>query len=161
MRAAFAVVVSAGLAALPVRAPAQTGYSVEIGTVTAFEDALIQLGFRATPALAGRGGVDVAAAVFPDALADGVFFSMLDLDLTFGTRLAEDAILYPRFGASALVRAGGDGGGGVFGYNLGAGVLARTSPALGVRIDYTHRRFTSGGETVPFSSISFGIVWIH
>ncbi|HEV8265348.1 MAG TPA: hypothetical protein VGQ06_10375 [Gemmatimonadales bacterium] len=161
MRSALALSSLIGLAVLPVAAHAQTGYSLELGAVTAYEASLFQVGFRAAPSRGGRAAPDVALATFPDALVEGVFIGMLDLDLTYGAPLGEDAVLLPRFGVSVIAGAGGGGAGGAFGYNLGLGALARMSPTLGLRMDYTHRRFGDEGESLPLSSISIGIVWMH
>ena len=50
MRPAATLVLVAGLALVPGRAPAQTAYSIDFGATTAFDDAAIQIGFRAAPA---------------------------------------------------------------------------------------------------------------
>lgn len=162
MRPAATLLLVAGLAALPGRAPAQTAYSIDFGAVTAFDDATILIGFRgaAAPAVA-RPGADIFVATFPDAVIHGFWLFLLDADVTYGARLGEQVTLYPRVGASVLAGAGGGGAAGVFGYNFGVGVLGRVSPTLGVRVDYAHRRFGDSSETVPFSSISVGIAWIR
>lgn len=150
---------------VPVRAPAQTAYSIDFGALMAFDDAAIQIGFRATPSVANKAGADILLATFPDALAHGFMLFLLDVDATYGAPLGEQVTLFPRFGGTILAGGGNGGSGGAYGYNLGVGVLGRVSPTLGVRIDYTHHRLvgSSGGGsgTLPFSSITFGIVWMH
>jgi hypothetical protein len=102
MRPAAMLLLASAAAVVPVRAPAQTAYSIDFGAITAFNDAAIQVGFRAAPSIANKAGPDI-----------------------------------------------------------GVGVLGRASPTLGVRIDYTHHRLVGGDGTLPFSSITFGIVWMH
>lgn len=160
MRPIATLLLVAGLAALPGRARAQTAYSIDFGALTAFSDATILIGFRGAPAVA-QAGADIFVATFPDALIHGLWLFLLDADVTYGARLGEQVTLFPRFGASVLAGAGGGAAAGVFGYNFGVGLLARVSPTLGVRIDYTHRRFGDTSGTLPFSSISVGIAWIR
>lgn len=165
MRAASAFFLLAVTVALPSGAVAQTALAVEAGAVTAFADAVIQIGFRVAPTRGGYGAADVAAATFPDALASGVAFIMFDADVAFGFPAAADAqtVFFPRGGFSVIGGGGGSGGGGgaEVGFNLGIGVLAKISPTLGLRIDYTHRRFLESGETYPLSSITVGIVFLR
>ena len=163
MRTAFAVsAVALALVVAPgggVRA--QTSFALEGGVVTAFDEGLFQLGFRASPLVPGRAGADVAFATFPDALINGFFIGMIDLDVTYGVPLGANAGLYPRFGVSGLAGAGEGGGGGVGGVNFGGGIMARPTNGLGIRFDYTYRRFYSDGESQPLSSISVGLVLSH
>lgn len=162
MRRATALLLFLSLIAMPDRADTQTAYAFEAGAVTAFDEAAIQLGVRVGPARGGIGSVDFAAATFPDAIAAGFFLFMLDLDATFGGALSgEQIVLFPRAGVSVIGGAGNGGGGGAVGYNLGLGVLGRVSPRLGLRLDYTHRRFLGGGASLPLSSITVGIVVLH
>lgn len=136
---------------------AQTAYSVELGAVTAFDDAAVQIGARVAPGRGAMSGADVALATFPDALAQGLFLGMLDVDFAYGASVAgEKVLLFPRLGASAIFVVEG-GGGAAAGYNLGVGVLFVTSPGLGVRLDYTYRRFAG---YLAFSSVSVGMAWI-
>jgi len=141
----------------------QTAYSMEFGAITAFDDAAIQIGFRATPAVANKSGADILLATFPDAVIHGVMLFLLDVDATYGAPLGEQVTLFPRFGGTVLAGGGNGGSGGAYGYNFGVGVLGRASPTLGMRIDYTHHRLVggSGSGTLPFSSITIGIVWMH
>ena len=82
------------------------------------------------------GGVSPASAQL------GFFLGMPDFDLAYAAPVGESTLLVPRLGGSAIVAAGQDVGGAVFGYNLGVGVIARTSRATALRIDYTYRRFS-------------------
>jgi len=141
-------------------------YGVDFGTVTAFEDAVIQVGFRAAPSRGGVGGLDLSIATFPDAVAAGVVVLILDLDFTFGTPRGEQlgsVIFFPRAGFSVLAAGGvgGGGGGAVAGFNVGAGVLAKVSPRLGLRLDYIHRRLMDDGELYPLSSVSIGFAFLR
>jgi hypothetical protein len=158
-----ALFLSIAALALPARAPAQTAYSIDVGAITAFDDAAIQIGFRAAPSVANKGGADILLATFPDALIHGFMLFVLDVDATYGAPLGEQVTLFPRFGGTILAGGGNGGSGAGYGYNVGVGVLGRASPTLGVRIDYTHHRLVggSGDGTLPFSSITFGIVWMH
>jgi hypothetical protein len=144
--------------AAPNRARAQTAYSIDFGALTAFSDATILIGFRGAPA-APRAGADIFVATFPDALVHGFFLLLLDADVTYGARLAEQVTLFPRAGASVLAGAGDGAAGGAFGYNFGVGLLAQVSPKLGMRIDYAHHRFAESDGA--FSTISVGIAWIR
>jgi len=148
----------AALTLAPNRARAQTAYSIDFGALTAFSDATILIGFRGAPATA-QAGADIFVATFPDALVQGFFLFLLDADVTYGARLGEGVTLFPRAGASVLAGAGDGSAGGVFGYNVGLGLLAQMSPKLGMRIDYAHHRF--GESDGAFSTISVGIAWIR
>jgi len=141
----------------------QTAYSIDFGAITAFDDAAVQIGFRAAPSVANKAGPDILLATFPDALIHGFLLFVLDVDATYGTPLGEQVTLFPRLGGTLLAGGGNGGSGAGYGYNVGVGVLGRASPTLGVRIDYTHHRLVggSGDGTLPFSSITFGIVWMH
>jgi len=158
-RSALLLVVAA--AVIPARASAQTAYSIDFGAITAFEDAAVLIGFRAAPALANKAGADISLAIFPEALIHGLLLFVLDADVTYGAPLSEQVTLFPRFGGSIIAGGGGGGGGAAGGYNIGVGLLARASPTLGARIDYTHHRMVGGGGTLPFSSITIGFVWMH
>lgn len=162
MRLAVVLLLVAAAQVVPTRAPAQTAYSIEFGALTAFEDATVQLGFRAAPSVADKPGADILLATFPDALAHALLLFILDADVAYGARLSDQLTLFPRFGGSMIAGGGGDAGAGAaWGYNLGAGLLMRASPTLGARIDYTHHVFVGGGGTLPASSISIGFVWMH
>ena len=160
MRPAALLLVVAAVAT-PALAPAQTAYSIDFGAITAFDDAAVLIGFRAAPALANKAGADISLAIFPEALIHGLLLFVLDADVTYGAPLSEQVTLFPRFGGSIIAGGGGGGGGAAGGYNVGVGVLARASPTLGARIDYTHHRMVGGGGTLPFSSITVGFVWMH
>jgi hypothetical protein len=140
-------------------APAQTAFSLEVGALSAYEDATVQVGFRLTPARAGKTGIGVAFATFPDALAEGALIGLLDVDVAHGVSVREEKVLVlPRFGASVIGGIGDGAAAAAVGFNIGAGVLALTSPRLGVRLDYTYRRVP---WDVAFSSVSLGIAWVR
>jgi hypothetical protein len=161
MRVAFAVGLPLLIAATPCRAPAQSALALEFGSVNAFSAATTQVGFRASPGRAERTGVDFAAATFPAAIREGLFLGMFDVDITYGVPVDEQLLLFPRAGPSFLFAVGDGGSGGGFGYNIGGGALLHISPTLGVRIDFTHRRFLGSSESLPVESISVGIVLIR
>ncbi len=161
MRPVILVLVAAAL--VPDRARAQTAYSIDFGAITAFEDAAVQIGFRAAPAVANKAGADILFATFPEALVHGFMLFTLDVDATYGAPLGQQFTLYPRFGGSIIAGGGSGGAGGAYGLNVGIGLLGRATPTLGARIDYTHHRFMGGGggDPLPISSISIGFVWMH
>ena len=163
MRPAIQLLLITAIALFPDRAQAQTAYSIDVGAITAFEDAAVQIGFRAAPSVANKAGPDILFATFPDALIHGFMLFTLDVDATYGAPLGQQFTLYPRFGGSILAGGGGSSGGGgaAFGYNVGVGLLGRATPTLGARIDYTHHTYVGGGGTLPVSSISIGFVWMH
>jgi hypothetical protein len=158
MRPILSTVLAGVLLASTRPASAQTAFSLEFGALSAYEDATVQVGFRLTPARAGKTGIDVAFATFPDALAEGTLFGLLDVDVAHGVSVEEKVLVLPRFGASVIGGIGDSGGGAAVGFNIGVGVLALTSPRLGVRLDYTYRRFP---WDVAFSSVSLGIAWVR
>jgi hypothetical protein len=148
------LMVPAARAQAPPRAHPPVAIAFELGQVIAFEDAEMQVGIRISPPKSGVGGVDAAFATFPAAIADGRVVVMFDVDATFGWPLGGDDVgVFPRGGISALA-----GGGAAVGYNAGIGILARVSPGFGLRLDYTHRRFLTGADTLPFSSVTAGLV---
>ncbi len=119
MRPAIKLLLITAIALVPDRAQAQTAYSIDVGAITAFEDATLQIGFRAAPSVANKGGADILFATFPDALIHGFMLFTLDVDATYGTPLGQQFTLYPRVGGSILAGGGGSSGGGgaAFGYN--------------------------------------------
>ena len=136
-------------------------YGIDFGAITAFEDAVIQVGFRAMPSRGGMGGADISVATLPDAIAAGFVVLILDADVTYGTPRGEQpggVIFFPRAGLSVIA---GSGGGALIGFNVGAGILAKVSPKLGLRLDYIHRRLSEDGELYPLSSVSIGFVFLH
>lgn len=146
--------------------PSHMVYGVDFGAITAFDEAVIQVGFRAMPSRGGIGGADISIATLPDAIAAGLVILMLDADFTYGTPGGDQpgsVVFFPRAGLSVLAASGfSEGGGGaIAGFNVGAGVLARVSPKLGLRLDYIHRRLSDDGELYPLSSVSIGFVFLH
>lgn len=146
--------------------PSYVAYGVDFGAVTAFDEAVIQVGFRAMPSRGGIGGADISIATLPDAIAAGLVVLLLDADFTYGAPRGDHpggVVFFPRAGLSVLALSGfsGGGGGAIVGFNVGAGVLARVSPKLGLRLDYIHRRLSEDGELYPLSSVSIGFVFLH
>ena len=144
------------------RAQSKVAVGVEGGALSAFEESVFQLGLRVTPSRGGYGSVDFTFATFPDFLVHGTFVFLMDLGATYGApRDSSPVYVFPHGGVSMLSAIGlsNGGGGAVVGINFGAGLLVPASPRLGVTVDYTYRRF-SGGEA-PFSSITFGLMFMH
>ncbi|HWC75015.1 MAG TPA: hypothetical protein VG454_13850 [Gemmatimonadales bacterium] len=126
------------------------------------DESILQLGLRAAPSLGGYGSVDFTFATFPDALAHGVLAFLMDLGLTYGApRESSPVYVFPHAGFSML--SGSDlssgGGGTIGGLNAGLAVLVHTSPRLGIRADYTYRRFK--GADIGTPSITFGLLFMH
>ena len=153
----------AGLCVGSAGAQTKMAFGVEAGALSAGDDALLQLGLRAAPTRGGFGSVDFTFATFPDPLFHGVFAFLMDLGITYGApRDSSPVFFFPHAGVSVLAASsftGSGGGGGVVGYNAGAGLLLRTSPQLGIRIDYTYRRFREAD--VGVSSITAGLMFMR
>lgn len=147
--------------ASPISARAQSALSIEVGFLTAFEEAVFQVGIRSTSVKAGGVGVDFALATFPEAVIEGVFFLMPNLDLTTAVPVGPRAWLMPRFGVSALVGAGEGGAGAVAGFNLGIGLIGRMGEKMGARMDVTYQRYLGGGSSVGFTALTFGVAWMQ
>jgi hypothetical protein len=155
------VLVVAGPAGPP-GASAQRASVIEFGALNAFDESLAQIGYRYASLTPQRGGAVVAVATLPDALTRGAFFFIVDLGVGFPMSLGQDVRIAPHIGVSMLGGgAAGGGGGGALGVNGGVGALARLSPQVGVHMDYTQRRLLGDGESYPFSSVTFGIAWLH
>lgn len=155
--------VLAALLALPFApaAAAQRAFSVEGGVVTAFEDAAVIMGIRASHARVGAAGVDFSLATFPDGLVEGFVLLLPNLDLATAAPVGERAWLLPRFGVSALVGVGEGGGGAIPGFNVGIGLLGHVAERAGVRLDVTYIRLISDGDSAGFTAITFGFAWMR
>jgi len=165
MRVTLSIVIVATVgAALPVNARAQAPPSAlvfEAGAWHAYDESLLQLGVRATPTHGGFTTVDLAFATFPDLLFDGVMQFQMDVDVTHGApRDTSSVCVFPRAGFSLLtagsISSSGSGGSAI-GYNAGIGLFFRTSSHVGIRLDYTYRRFLAVDGS--FSSITAGLVF--
>lgn len=157
------VLVAASLALFassPTSATTQSALAVEVGFLTAFEDAVFQFGIRSTALKPGGVGVDFSLATLPEAIAEGVFFVMPNLDLAWAMPVGSRSWIMPRFGVSALVGAG-EGAGAIPGFNFGIGLLGRMGEKMGARMDVTHQRYLSEGESVGFTALTFGIAWMQ
>lgn len=154
-----------GLVAAPccvVRAHAQAplAVSVEGGALHAYDRSLFQAGMRAAPRRGGFGSFDFALATYPELFGDGVFLVAMDLAGTYGVPQRDSPVVFfPRAGLSLMTngRFSGTGGGAAAGYHAGAGVFVRGSARLGLRVDYTYRRFPR--LDTAFSSITTGLVF--
>ncbi|HJS42031.1 MAG TPA: hypothetical protein VJ755_01045 [Gemmatimonadales bacterium] len=148
------------------KASTKSAVGVEIGTmgVSGTDESLFQLGLRVRPQQGGYGSVDFSFATFPDALSSDAFLFLMDLGITYGApKDSSPVYVFPHGGASLLACAGlsnGSCGGAVAGYNVGAGLLVRASPKLGIGFDYTYRRTLSLGG-VGAHSMTFGLMFLH
>jgi hypothetical protein len=102
---------------------------------------------RVTGLNPGRFGVDFAASTYLPALAEGVMLLGLDLGGAYNLSGANGTGLL-RFGASTIIGASANGGGAVVGGYVGAGLVARVAPRLGVRTDITKRLYIAPGVGV-------------
>ena len=166
----FGLVLVTSLAcAAPCSAVAQQAMSFDLGVLgpaNSFQTnpALVQVGLRVATVRPETVGVDFALATLPVAATYGVLLLGADLDASWTVALSEGVRLMPRVGASSAfgVALGEDGGaGGALGYNVGIGLLQRTSPTTAVRLDYTYRRFGIDRESLALSSLTIGFVWMH
>lgn len=143
------------------RAQSTTAVGVEAGALSAFEDAILQLGIRAAPPRGGYTSVDFTFATFPDALASGTLLFLMDLGATHGAPSDSSPVFFFPHGGISLLTAGSisgeSGGGAAAGYHIGAGLLLRASSHLGIRVDYAYRRFW-GLETAA-SSLTAGLMY--
>ena len=161
MRAWVAALVALFLT-LPTEARAQRSQSVEMGIITVFEDeALFLLGYRVTYAPRGA-GVDFSIATWPEGIVNGGLLLLPHLDLTAPIAVGSRAWLLPRAGLSAIIAVGGDGGGGIAGYNIGIGLMGRISERHGLRFDVTYMRPVGDDavEDVGLTTLSIGFAWI-
>ena len=137
------------------RAQSKMAAGVEAGALRSSGESAFQLGLRVTPSRGGYGSVDFAFATLPDELSHGTLLFLMDLGITYGAPSDSSPVyVFPHAGLSLFA-----GGGAVFGYNAGAGLLLRASPSVGFSFDYTYRRFTS--DLVPLSSITVGLMFLH
>lgn len=139
---------------------AQSAISAEVGFITAFEEAVFQVGVRWTTVKQGGVGVDFALGTLPEGIAAGVFVVLPNLDMTAAVPVGPRAWLLPRIGVSALVGTGEDLGA-LPGFNLGVGLLGRIGEKMGARMDVTHQRYLSGGESLGLTTLTFGIAWMQ
>lgn len=141
-------------------ARAQSAFAIEGGFISAFEDAAFLFGVRLTQVKPGAIGVDFALATLPQAIAEGVFILLPNLDLTTPVPVGPRAWLEPRIGVSALVGAG-EAAGAVPGFNVGIGLLGRMGEKVGARLDVSYQRYLSGGESLGFTAVTFGVAWLQ
>ncbi len=143
------------------RAQSTTAFGVEAGVWNAFDESVLQVGFRVAPTHGGFGTIDFAFATFPEAVSHGIILFQMDFDITHGVPKEDSPVaFFPRGGISFLTAGAlsGGGGGAVIGYNVGAGLFLRGSSKVGFRVDYTYRRFR--GLEQPLASITAGVVFL-
>lgn len=133
---------------------------LEVGSTSAFDESILQLGLRAAPWRGGFSTVDFTFATYPDALADGVLLFLMDLGITHGVPSDSSPIFFlPHAGVSMVTagRTSGAGSGAAVGYHLGAGLLLHLSSHFGIRADYTYRHFLN--LETPWSSITTTLMY--
>lgn len=163
MKGAWLAALVALSSTVPTKAPAQRAQSVEMGFLTAFEeDVLFLIGYRVTYAPRGA-GVDFSIAIWPEGLFDVGLLLLPHLDLTAPVAIGSRSWLLPRVGLSGIIGASSEGGGGLFGLNVGIGLMGRLNERHGLRLDVTHMRlFEQLGEAdaVGLTTFSVGFAWI-
>jgi hypothetical protein len=97
---------------------------------------------------------EIAAGVFPDALAAGALWLLPDIGAAYDARGPGFDLLF-KAGLSSLVALGG---GFAFqpGYHFGSGLLIRTGKASGVRVDVVRHAYLIDQETEGFWSVGIG-----
>jgi hypothetical protein len=116
---------------------------------------LLLLGFRVGSLKPLVPGIDCSIVTLPVALAHGVAVFGAGLDVAFPIRLG-GATLAPRVGGSALVYGSVEERGAevTTGYNAGVGLVARTGPTTGVRLDIT-RHWLEGNLRLTIITLGF------
>lgn len=157
MRSILAGLALAVAAAGTARAQGVAG--VEIGTATAAGLSALQIGFRADNTRRGGVGVGIDLTTFPDAISNGEFSGLGDVDLTYHVPVGP-AVAIPVSAGFSMAGATGVFGAG---FNAGIGVIGRMGETVAVRLDYTwrHLSFTGfgGSASGSLSSITFGLVF--
>jgi len=141
----------------------QSAVALEAGVITAFqESATFQIGGRVTIAQPRSPGVDFAIATFPEAVAQGLFLFTPDLSVTVALPIGGKSWVLPRIGFSVLAGVFDGDAEAIAGFNVGIGVLGATSERMGVRMDLTHRRYVSNGQTSGgLLVVTVGIAWLR
>src|SRR5215831_1510458 len=148
------------LAAAPVAAQKKgdTRMFLELGELSAPEDFnFTSIGVRFNSVAPVQPTLDWSLAM---AITGGLL-GTTDLDLGLPIPAGEAAQIVPRAGVSALVVLAGDSGGGVVGWNYGAGLVLNPRGPLLMRADYTARRLGTGPDssTADVNSFSVGVGW--
>jgi hypothetical protein len=152
-----AVIIGLALAGGWVPAAAQNGVAFEGGVAMAAGESEFQAGIRASSMQPSHIGIDFALATFPDALANGVFNLMSDLDVEYRAPLGALAGISVRAGGSALVASADGSSGAAGGFNAGLGMILRVGAKTSFRADYTYRQYFGGGGSLGLSSLTFGL----
>lgn len=148
--ATIAAVALLGLA--PVAIPAQSVVSLEGGRFSLADWTALQVGLRVATRTPQRTGVDGALAVLPG--ANGL---ALVTDVALSFPMGDDALFVtPRVGVSVI-----GAGGAAPGVHAGVGVVVAARKGVGLRVDYTHRRFYAGEGGLPGSSLTAGVAFLH
>ena len=150
-----------GLVALTRGAVGQRMSAVELGVVAPGHGRVLQMGYRFSALDRNALGIDIAVATLPEALTYGIVVVGADLDAAFLLSPTPALGFVARAGVSTIAGAGGGGGGAVFGYNIGGGVLLRAWSHGALRVDYTHRRFSTDGDQLSLPSLTLGVVWFR
>lgn len=155
-----AVSTGALLAQGPSRMPPGWAVGGSVQRVSLADDwATSVITLRATK-LPERGvGTDFAFSVFPAGFGYGTLTFMTDVGVVAPARLSSVS-LFARGGASVLAAVGREGGGGAFNAYVGAGMILRIAPSIGLRFD-VERRFVPGVDPrYGFFVIGMGITSI-
>ena len=143
----------------------QSAIALELGATALGDefdsDALLEAGVRFGSLKPKQLNADVRLTTFPQGLAEGFVLLSADVDAAYVLPLGKDVVATPRVGLTGLAGGGSEGGGAVWGANVGFGIVVRSTASVGVRLDYGYRRYLSDDSGFSASSFSFGIVWLH
>jgi hypothetical protein len=139
-------------------AVAQRVTAWEVGMASLDEDVrLLQVGYRASWVNPGHVGVDFSVAASPVGLLSLFIHGALDLDAAYAVVLDSATSLHLRAGGTAFVAASQYGAGLTGGFNVGFGIVGRTSATSGIRLDVVQRWFPTEYETYSATSVTVGI----
>ena len=160
MRSRLAVLGMAVMAVVAAgRVEAQGVAGFEVGMATADGLTAMQVGVRADNTRLGRVGVGIDLTTFPDAISNGAFSAMGDVDLTYHVPVGPTVAVPVSAGFSMAGTSGVFGAG----FNAGIGLIGRMSERVAVRVDYTwrHLSFTGFGGSADgsLSSLTIGLVF--
>lgn len=128
----------------------QAVVSFELGSLRTVDGGFLQAGFRAATAEPDRVGVEGAAAILPELSRNGSLAVLTDVGLAFPTG-GSAVLVIPHVGLSVIGI-----GGALPGVSVGIGTVVRIRGRVGVRADYTYRRFFAGEAWLPVSSFTAG-----
>lgn len=139
-------------------AVAQRVTAWEVGMASLGEDVrIVQVGYRASWLDPGHAGVDFSVAASPVGLLSLLVHGALDLDAAYAVVLDSATSLHLRAGGTAFVHASQYGAGFIGGFNVGFGIVGRTSATSGIRVDVVQRWFPGEYRTYSATSVTVGI----